>query len=54
MNTFGILMVSNLIPEKTERLNYEKTFIAIFFEIKKNPYMPIFGLVGIGVSEISE
>ena len=30
------------------------TFIAIFFEIKQNPYTPIFGLVGIGVGEISE
>ena len=54
MNTVGILMVSNLIPEKTERMDYDKIFIAIFFEIKKNPYTPIFGLVGIGVSEISE
>ena len=30
------------------------TFIAIFFEIKYNPYTPIFGLVGIGVGEILE
>jgi len=30
------------------------TFIAIFFEIKENPYTLIFGLVGKGVGEISE
>ena len=48
---------------KIDHVNYRRNKsleckrIAIFFEItqhEQNPYTPIFGLVGIGVAEISE
>ena len=28
--------------------------MVILFEIKNNPYTPIFGLIGVGVGEISD
>ena len=46
--------VSNLIPKKTKKSELGKTFTAILFEIKNNPYTPIFSLVGVSVGEISE
>ena len=46
--------VSNLIPKKTKKFEFGKTFMVILFEIKNNPYTPIFSLVGVGVGEISD
>ena len=46
--------VSNLIPKKTKKFEFGKNFMAILFEIKNNPYTPIFSLVGVGVGGISD
>ena len=49
-----IWWVSNLIPKKTKKFEFGKNFMAILFEIKNNPYTPIFSLVGVGVGGISD
>ena len=39
--------------QKTKKFEFGKTFMVILFEIKNNPYTPIFSLVGVGLGEIS-
>ena len=54
ISDFGDWWVSNLIPKKTKKFEFGKNFMAILFEIKNNPYTPIFSLVGVGVGGISD
>ena len=37
--------ISNLVPKKTKKFEFGKTFMVILFEIKNNPYTPIFSQV---------
>ena len=41
--------VSNIIPKKTKKFEFEKNFMTILFAIKNNPYRQILSIVGVSV-----
>ena len=41
--------VSNIIPKKTKKFEFEKNFMAILFAVKNNPYTQILSIVGVSV-----
>ena len=49
LGAYLLRWVSNLIPKKTKKFEFEKFFWAILFVIKNNPYTKILSIVGVGV-----